>query len=93
MDKNLKEKILITGKKNFKYVEVGQGPLVLLVHGWPESWYSWRHQLPEIAKLGFKTVAFNLRGYADSFSPLDIQEYSMKNFMKDILDIKLSVNS
>ena len=87
MDKNLKEKILLAGKKSFKYVEVGQGPLVLLVHGWPESWYSWRHQLPEIAKLGFKTVAFNLRGYADSFSPLDIQEYSMKNFMKDILDI------
>ena len=44
-------------------VEEGSGPLVLLVHGFPESWYSWRHQLPVIAEAGFRAVAIDVRGY------------------------------
>ncbi|WP_258874257.1 alpha/beta fold hydrolase, partial [Cupriavidus taiwanensis] len=39
------------------YVEQGEGPLVLLCHGWPESWYSWRHQIPTLADTGFRVVA------------------------------------
>jgi pimeloyl-ACP methyl ester carboxylesterase len=44
-------------------VEEGSGPLVLLVHGFPESWYSWRHQLSGIAEAGFRAVAIDVRGY------------------------------
>ena len=42
--------------------EAGEGPLVLLCHGWPESWYSWRHQLPALAEAGFHVVAPDMRG-------------------------------
>lgn len=44
------------------YVEVGEGPLVVFCHGWPESWYSWRHQLPAVAEAGFRAVALSMRG-------------------------------
>ena len=48
------------------YVEAGEGPLVLLVHGFPESWYSWRHQLPALAAAGYRAVAIDVRGYGRS---------------------------
>ena len=47
-------------------VEQGEGPLVLLCHGFPESWYSWRHQLPALAAAGFHAVAVDMRGYGRS---------------------------
>ncbi len=46
--------------------EAGKGPLVLLVHGFPELWYSWRHQLPALAAAGFRAVAIDQRGYGRS---------------------------
>ena len=48
------------------------GPLILLVHGFPESWYSWRHQLPVLASAGFRAVAIDVRGYGRSSAPLEI---------------------
>jgi pimeloyl-ACP methyl ester carboxylesterase len=53
-------------------VEQGEGPLVLLVHGFPESWYSWRHQLPAIAAAGFRAVAIDVRGYGRSSKPSEV---------------------
>ena len=50
-------------------VEKGTGPLVLLVHGFPESWYSWRHQLPALAAAGYRAVAIDVRGYGRSSKP------------------------
>ncbi|CAM4196160.1 alpha/beta hydrolase [Novosphingobium lubricantis] len=47
-------------------VEMGEGPLVILVHGFPESWYSWRHQLAAIARQGYRVVALDQRGYGSS---------------------------
>ena len=41
----------------------GNGPLVILCHGWPESWYSWRHQIPVLANAGYTAVAYDVRGY------------------------------
>jgi pimeloyl-ACP methyl ester carboxylesterase len=49
--------------------EVGTGPLVLLLHGFPEFWWSWRHQLPALAAAGRRAVAVDLRGYGDSDKP------------------------
>ena len=54
-------------------VEEGSGPLVLLVHGFPEWWYSWRHQLPAIAEAGFRAVAIDVRGYGRSSAPLEVE--------------------
>lgn len=50
-------------------VEQGSGPLVLLVHGFPESWYSWRHQLSALAEAGYRAVAVDVRGYGRSSGP------------------------
>ena len=51
--------------------QLGEGELVLLVHGWPEIWYSWRHQIKPIADLGFKVIAIDMRGYGESSKPIE----------------------
>ena len=84
---SLEEKILKVNKKNFKYIQKGEGQLVLLIHGWPENCNSWMNQILFISKLGYKAVAINVRGYADSFSPHSIQSYKLKFFIEDIVDI------
>ena len=58
-------------------VEAGEGPLVLLVHGFPESWYSWRHQLDALADAGYRAVALDVRGYGRSSAPPEIEAYRM----------------
>lgn len=69
------------------YVEAGQGPLVILIHGFPELWYSWRSQIPAIAKEGFHVVAVDLRGYGQSTVVADVAGYSVVNQVKDISDL------
>src|ERR1700726_2315167 len=54
------------------YVEAGQGPLVVLCHGFPESWYSWRHQIAALAEAGFRVVAPDQRGYGQTDRPAAI---------------------
>jgi pimeloyl-ACP methyl ester carboxylesterase len=66
---------------------MGEGPLVIFCHGWPESWYSYRHQLPAIAKAGFKAVAYDVRGYGESDKPHEIEAYSMRNMTNDVIGI------
>ena len=66
-------------------VESGEGPLVLLVHGFPESWYSWRHQLPFLAEHGYRAVAIDVRGYGRSSAPVAIEEYRMLRHVADNL--------
>jgi pimeloyl-ACP methyl ester carboxylesterase len=68
-------------------VEMGTGPLVLMVHGFPESWYSWRHQLPAIAEAGFHAVAIDVRGYGRSSAPLEIEAYGMLHHVGDNLGV------
>lgn len=65
----------------------GEGPLVLLVHGFPESWYSWRHQIPALVAAGFKVAAPDVLGYGGSSSPADIERYSMENLTRDMAGI------
>ncbi|MFF8596230.1 alpha/beta fold hydrolase [Streptomyces sp. NPDC015220] len=64
-------------------VEQGTGPLVLLVHGFPESWYSWRHQLPVLAAAGYRAVAVDVRGYGRSSRPEDPAAYRMLDLVAD----------
>ncbi|WNI22342.1 alpha/beta hydrolase [Streptomyces sp. ITFR-16] len=64
-------------------VEQGSGPLVLLVHGFPESWYSWRHQLPVLAAAGFRATAIDVRGYGRSSRPGDVAAYRMTELVED----------
>ncbi|GAA2317155.1 alpha/beta hydrolase [Streptomyces caniferus] len=64
-------------------VEQGSGPLVLMVHGFPESWYSWRHQLPALAAAGYRAVAIDVRGYGRSAKPRDVAAYRMLAHVAD----------
>lgn len=64
------------------YVEQGEGPLVLLLHGFPEHWYSWRFQIAPLAEAGFRVVAPDLRGYNLSDKPRG--GYDIKNLTKDV---------
>ncbi|MGY3847571.1 alpha/beta fold hydrolase [Streptomyces hydrogenans] len=64
-------------------VEQGTGPLVLLVHGFPESWYSWRRQLPALAAAGYRAVAIDVRGYGRSSQPAETDAYRMLDLVED----------
>ena len=68
---------------NLHIAEAGEGPLVLFIHGFPELWYSWRHQLPALAAAGFHAVAIDRRGHGESDAPYEIEAYSMKNHVAD----------
>jgi pimeloyl-ACP methyl ester carboxylesterase len=65
--------------------EQGAGPLVFLCHGFPESWYSWRHQIPALAKAGFHGVAPDMRGYGQSGVPPEIAMYSIMHLVGDMV--------
>ena len=65
--------------------ELGAGPLVILVHGFPESWYSWRDQLPALADAGYRAVAIDVRGYGRSSAPWPVDAYRMVKHVGDIV--------
>jgi pimeloyl-ACP methyl ester carboxylesterase len=65
------------------YVTKGQGPLVVLIHGFPDFWYTWREQMPELAK-NFQVVAVDMRGYNKSDQPTGVENYAMPKLVADI---------
>src|SRR5215472_11223046 len=67
--------------------EQGEGPLVILCHGFPECWYSWRHQLGALAKAGFHAVAPDLRGYGRSDRPEEVEKYTILHNIGDIVGL------
>src|SRR6202790_4372158 len=62
----------------------GRGPLILCVHGWPELWYSWRHQIAHFSELGYTVAALDVRGYGRSSKPQEIAAYSIRNLASDV---------
>ncbi len=66
------------------WVEQGEGPLVVLLHGFPEFWYAWRHQLPALAAAGFRAVAPDLRGYNLSDKPRGVRAYRIEALLGDL---------
>jgi pimeloyl-ACP methyl ester carboxylesterase len=72
------------GDVRLHYVEAGEGPLVVLVHGFPEHWYSWRAQIPALAAAGFRVVAPDMRGYNLSSRPRGVSSYSSDKLAADV---------
>lgn len=73
-----------SGDCRIKVVSEGTGPLVLMVHGFPESWSSWRHQLGPVAAAGFTAAALDVRGYGGSSRPHPVEAYAMKEIVGDL---------
>lgn len=67
------------------YVEAGNGPLVVLLHGFPECWYCWRHQIGPLADAGFRVLAPDLRGYNESDKPRGVRNYRLSLLTQDVV--------
>lgn len=75
------------------YVEEGQGPLVLLLHGYPFLWYLWRHQIKALAAAGYRVVAPDQRGYGQTDCPPDVDSYDITHLVGDIVGLMKALNS
>ena len=65
----------------------GTGPLVVFVHGFPESWYSWRHQMAPVVAAGFTACALDVRGYGGSDKPHAVEAYDMETLVADVAGV------
>src|SRR5215470_12663367 len=76
--------VLETNGIRLRVALAGAGPLVVLVHGWPESWYSWRHQISALAAAGYRVAAPDVRGYGGSDKPAPIEAYAIREMCADV---------
>ncbi|KAF4393667.1 hypothetical protein G4B88_007653 [Cannabis sativa] len=67
--------------------EKGQGPTILFLHGFPELWYTWRHQILTLASLGYRAVAPDLRGYGDTDAPPSVGSYTCMDVVGDVIGL------
>jgi pimeloyl-ACP methyl ester carboxylesterase len=83
----IRHRFLETNGIKVYLAERGAGPLVLLCHGFPESWYSWRHQLAALAEAGFHAVAPDMRGYGRTDRPHEIDQYTLFHIVGDMVGL------
>jgi pimeloyl-ACP methyl ester carboxylesterase len=79
--------MLDCGEVRLRTVVEGEGPLCVLVHGWPESWYSWRHQIDALVAAGYRVAAPDVRGYGGSDKPEAIEAYDMVSLTDDVVGL------
>lgn len=84
---SIEQRTIETNGIEMRIAEAGEGPLVVLCHGFPESWYSWRHQLEALAKAGYHTVAPDQRGYGGTSKPDAIDQYSTHHLVGDVVGL------
>src|SRR5277367_6984201 len=70
-----------------RVAEQGSGPVVLLCHGFPEYWYSWRHQLKALADAGYRAIAPDMRGYGQTDRPDEIERYTQLDLVGDMVGL------
>ncbi len=75
------------GEVSLRAAVEGSGPLVIMVHGFPESWYSWRHQIGPVAAAGFTACAIDVRGYGGSDKPEPVNAYAMEHLIRDLVGV------
>ncbi len=83
-DPAIRHRQVQVGALSMHLAEAGAGPLVLLCHGFPECWYSWRHQLGALAAAGYHAVAPDLRGYGRTSAPAPVEAYSILHLVGDL---------
>ena len=82
-----RHRMVETNGIHMRIAEQGSGPLVVLCHGFPESWYSWRHQLKALADAGFHAVASDMRGYGQFNAPQAIEKYTLLHLAGDVVGL------
>lgn len=70
-----------------RVAEEGEGPMVLLLHGFPQLWYAWRHQLPALAEAGYRAVAPDLRGFGGTDQPPNLEDYDSLDLCSDVVSL------
>jgi pimeloyl-ACP methyl ester carboxylesterase len=80
-------RVVETNGLRMHVAEAGRGPLVVLCHGFPESWYSWRHQLVALAQAGYHAVAPDQRGYGQTTAPEPIEQYTLLHLVGDVVGL------
>jgi pimeloyl-ACP methyl ester carboxylesterase len=83
----LRLEVLRVGALHMRVATQGSGPLVLLCHGFPESWHSWRHQLAALSAAGFRAAAPDMRGYGGTDAPPDPESYTMLHLVGDMVEL------
>src|SRR5260370_7895744 len=83
----VKHRTVETNGIRMHLAEQGTGPLVVLCHGFPESWYSWRHQLTALAEAGFHAVAPDMRGYGRTDRPEAVDQYTLFHLIGDMVGL------
>jgi pimeloyl-ACP methyl ester carboxylesterase len=83
----VRHRILAVNGISMHVAEAGAGAPVILCHGFPHLWYSWRHQLPALAAAGYRVIAPDLRGYGHSSAPAEVTEYDSARVCGDILGL------
>lgn len=81
-----------TGEIALRCAVEGEGPLVIMVHGFPESWYSWRHQIGPVADAGFTACAVDVRGYGGSDKPQPVEAYAMERIVGDLIGLRKALS-
>ena len=84
---DIQHRTVQTNGIRMRIAEAGEGPLVILCHGFPESWYSWRHQLPALAEAGYRAVAPDQRGYGETEAPSNIHDYTQFHLVGDVVGL------
>ncbi len=87
MTNNWQHRFVETNGIRMHFVEQGTGFPVVLLHGFPELWYSWRHQLPALAAAGFRAIAPDMRGYGETDKPGGIEAYDMAHLTADVIGL------
>src|SRR5262245_14418940 len=82
-----RERRVSVGEVSLHVVEAGNGPPVVLLHGFPEFWYSWRRQMPALVDAGFGVFAADLRGFNLSDKPVGVEQYRMSALVADIAEL------
>jgi len=85
MTAEIRHRVIPANGIEMHLAEAGDGPLVLMCHGWPELWYSWRHQLMALAEAGFHAVAPDMRGFGQTSAPDDVGAYTILHNVGDMV--------
>ncbi|XP_022752421.1 uncharacterized protein LOC111301196 [Durio zibethinus] len=83
----IEHKIVKVNGINMHVAEKGEGPVILFLHGFPELWYSWRHQIIALSSLGYRAVAPDLRGFGDTDDPHPVASYTCFHILGDLVEL------